>query len=91
MIELASQQREEKEETTKKVRIPSWKVEVAEMAATTDRKPEEGRPVTRDGENRDLRVWDDSKVAETQGLQASMHANTSQEGTTHPSDESSAA
>lgn len=67
---------------TEKIKKIVGRVEVIETVERTERMPEEGQLVTRDGEDTDLRMGDHSEEAETKGPEVSMHPMISQESTT---------
>lgn len=81
MLEQEGKQRREEKEAAEKAREAQEDVELP-ATAETERRPEEESPVTTEGEDRDPRMRDDNELAETQGRETSMHANTDQEGMT---------
>lgn len=82
MLEQKRQQRREEEESTEKTRETVGRVEVAATAEMMERRPEEARPVTRDGENGNRIIPNNTEVAEKQRIEASMNTSTGQESTT---------
>lgn len=90
LLELERQQKREKQKVAENGKETGGRVGVVAMGETTrERRPVEGRAITRDREDGNLRMLYDSEKAETQGLEASMKANTGRESTTPPLNESS--
>lgn len=75
MLELEKLQRRAEEEGAERVKEVVRNIQVAAMAEV---KHDAARPVTRDRDDRDLRMRNVSKVQETQGLKTSQYANTDQ-------------
>lgn len=71
MLEQERQQRKEEEKAAEEARGREEDVKVV-ATAETERESWKGQPVTTDGEDGNLRILDDGKVEETQGLEASM-------------------
>lgn len=91
MFKREKQHRRKEKEEAEKAKGSGGKVKVATTAERTrEKKPDEERPVIRDREDRGLRMRDDSEMTKTQRLEASIHADTSQECTTTLLNESSA-
>lgn len=81
MLEQERHQRRVGKEAAEKAKGAEWRVQVTGMAETGC---EAEDPVTRDRENGDRRIQNDSEIPETQGFKESRYANTAHENSTPP-------
>lgn len=83
MLEQERQQKREEEGPAKKTREAGERDEAAAITGM-ERIPERECPVPGDGEDKILRMQDDSEMVEIQRLEISMNANIGQEHPTLP-------